>query len=208
MSKNKKKIIVYTDGSCAGNGRMDAVGGIGIHFPNGELDDVSKVYRIGHCTNQRTELYAILTAIKYVKQSLGLKNYQIEIMTDSEYAINCITRWVNGWIKNGWITKDGSTVSNKDFIEKIYYYYEKYNIKLTHVRGHVGIEPNEKADKLATKATDKALNEKKKVSKVEINYYSDEKKHTNYYNKQPSRRSYRDRKYNDDDIVVELVESS
>src|SRR5580692_3792647 len=95
---SKKHIIVYTDGSCSGNGNDDAIGGIGIHFPNGELGDISKIFRNGNCTNQRTELYAILMAIRYIKKYFNLDKYKICIKTDSQYSIDCVTKWVYGWI--------------------------------------------------------------------------------------------------------------
>lgn len=160
----KKKIVVFTDGSCSGNGKKNSYGGIGIHFPNKELNDVSKVYRKGYCTNQKTELFAILTAIRYIKQNIGLKNVKVLIKTDSEYSINCVTRWVNGWIKNGWKTKNDTDVANKEFIEPIYKYYKKYDIEFEHVEAHTGYDDddsvgNDKADKLATKATEKAIRE-------------------------------------------------
>lgn len=160
MSK-KSNIIVYTDGSCAGNGKSNAVGGIGIHFPNGELKDISKVFRHECCTNQRTELYGILTAIRYIKQNLGLSNNKVLIKTDSQYSIDCITKWVYGWVKNGWMTKSNTPVANKEFIQLIHQYYETYDIAFEHVDAHTGMSDEESvanaiADKLATMATKKA----------------------------------------------------
>jgi len=70
ITKKIQNIIVYTDGSCSKNGKRNAIGGIGIHFPNEELPDISKIYRLGICTNQKTELYAILTAINYIKKKI------------------------------------------------------------------------------------------------------------------------------------------
>lgn len=157
-----KDIIVYTDGSCSGNGKCLAHGGIGIHFPNKELKDVSKVFKLGCCTNQRTELYAILTAIRYVKKYLDLTNNRLLIKTDSEYSINCITKWVYGWIKNGWMTKNNTPVANRELIEPIHRYYEKYDIVFEHVEAHTGKQDddsiaNARADELATRATKKSV---------------------------------------------------
>ena len=168
MSKNKKDLVVFTDGSCIKNGRNNAIGGIGIHFPNKELEDISKIYDIGICTNQRTELYAILLALRYIKHNLGFKNYKIIIKTDSKYSIDCITKWIYGWIKNGWKTKNNTPVANKEFIELINKYYEKYDIIFMHVESHTGLadsdsKGNETADKLATDATKKALKDKNKM---------------------------------------------
>lgn len=162
-----KKIVVFTDGSCMGNGRDNATGGIGIYFPNKELRNISKVYRHDKCTNQRTELYAILTAIRYINQKLGLDKYELLIKTDSKYSISCITEWTPGWINNNWITKSNKPVANREYIESIYKYYLKYNISFEHVEAHTnGTDPdsvyNDKADKLAVKATKRYLEEKKK----------------------------------------------
>jgi len=166
MSKHNKKncIIVYTDGSCSGNGKKAAIGGIGIHFPNNELTDISQVFRLGCCTNQRTELFAILTALRYIKQNIGLSNKSILIKTDSQYSIDCITKWVYAWIKNGWKTKNNTPVANKEFIEILYKYYERYDIEFDHVEAHTGRKDpdsigNARADELATLATNKAKKE-------------------------------------------------
>jgi ribonuclease HI len=192
MSKfGKKHIVVYTDGSCVGNGKKNASGGIGIHFPNGELRDVSKIYSLGYCTNQKTELFAILTALRYIKQNLGLGNYKVFIKTDSEYSINCVTKWVYGWIKNGWKTKNNKPVANREFIEAIHKYYENYDIIFEHIEAHTNLNDedsiaNAKADQLATKATKKAIGEMKiKMSKMP-SYGS--KSHRTYKNNQNYRR--------------------
>lgn len=165
-SSRRKSIIVFTDGSCSRNGAKNAVGGIGVHFPNKELKDLSRIFHSGICTNQRTELYAILTAIRQVKKYLGLSNYKIYIKTDSQYSIDCITKWAFGWVKNGWITKEGKPVANKEFIELLHKYYERYDIEFEHVEGHSdGIDRNSRgnraADKLATAATAKAQQDKR-----------------------------------------------
>src|SRR5579872_5166996 len=157
-------IVVFTDGSCIGNGRDGAVGGIGIHFPKKELKDISKVYRDGSCTNQRTELYAILTALRYIKKNLGLSNYHINIRTDSNYSINCVTKWITKWKKNGWKTTNGGDVSNREYIELINKYNEKYHITYTHVAAHTNkrdanSKANAKADKLAVDASKRAQKE-------------------------------------------------
>jgi len=159
----KENLVVFTDGSCSRNGKVGAIGGIGIHFPDQELSDVSKIFNKGKCTNQRTELYAIYCAIRYINSRLGLSKYRVHIKTDSKYSINCVTNWADGWVKNGWLTKKGEPVANQDLIEGIYKYYNKYSIFMEHVDGHSELDDyngvgNNMADKLATDATRKAIN--------------------------------------------------
>lgn len=151
-------VVVYTDGSCLNNGKKNAVGGIGIHFPNQELKDLSKVFSLENCTSQRTELYAILTAIRYINSKFDLKNLNIKIKSDSKYSVNCINKWIKNWIKNNWTKQDGGSVLNRDLIEPIYKYFLKYNINIKHVKGHDDTSKtpdaigNGVADKLANNA--------------------------------------------------------
>lgn len=164
------EIQVYTDGSCLNNGRNRAVGGVGIHFPNGELRDLSKVYRRGVCTNQKTELYAILVAICYVAKNFDLTKYRLRIMTDSRYSVDCITKWVPSWIKRKWMTTSNTPVQNRDLIEAIYRYYLNHDIQLVHVSAHTGRQDpvslaNQRADELAVAASNRAQAEKKSTAR-------------------------------------------
>lgn len=164
---SKTNIVVYTDGSCIGNGNVNANGGIGIYFPNKELKNVSKVYRHKRCTSSRTELYAILLAIKLIKQSYNLDDTTIDIYSDSKYSISCITKWAKNWEKNGWIKTDGLPVKNKEYICAIYKYFKLYNINFHHVHAHTKksdefSEYNDNADKLAKQATQRSIMENKK----------------------------------------------
>jgi len=153
-------LVIFTDGSCMGNGRRDATGGIGVHFPHAELPDLSIVYPRVPCTNQKTELYAILMALKYLekhKKRLDLEHREIYIKTDSRYSILSITQWAPRWIRHGWKTQDGRTVANRKYIEPIYELSQKYRIHFQYVPGHSGSSDpdsraNARADALATRA--------------------------------------------------------
>ena len=150
-SKNEKKIItIYTDGACKNNGKKNAIAGIGIYSEN--LYNISEKIE-GKQTNQRAELYAILKALELT----NMDNYSIVyIYTDSLYSINCITKWVYGWINNGWLDKKKKPVKNKDIIQPIHHIYKKYsNIRFIHIEAHTNKTDihslgNAKADELAT----------------------------------------------------------
>lgn len=219
--ERKQLLVVFTDGSCSMNGRRGAIGGIGIHFPNGELADISKIYSRGPCTNQKTELYAILSALRYINQNLGLDRYNVLIKTDSNYSINCVTTWIRGWIRNGWLNSKGEPVANREYIEAIYRYVQLYDVEFEHVSAHTNSDDpdsigNEMADTLATRATRKAIEQLKGSKYVDKRRGSKTNRisRTNRTSK-ASKNSRTGRQYsnpysyikiNPDDIEVELID--
>lgn len=65
-------------------------------------------------TNQIGELCAVLEALR---AHPGPEPLLIE--SDSQYAINCSTKWVKGWKKNGWKNSQKKPVKNKELIQAI-----------------------------------------------------------------------------------------
>jgi len=155
---NKKNINVFTDGSCTANGKNNAKAGIGIHFPDKDLDDISEPFILKPITNQRAELYAIKTAIDKV-----INNFEFDKLTiysDSLYSIKCLSVWMNKWEKNNWKTANRKPVKNIDIIMPLNNILKKYKEKIVfkHVKAHTKKEDYESlcnaiADKLACKAT-------------------------------------------------------
>ncbi|KAM9891480.1 hypothetical protein OXX69_012291, partial [Metschnikowia pulcherrima] len=82
-----------------------------------------------------------------------------EIHTDSTYTKNSIDTWADKWKDNGWKTSSGSSVANKDLIQRNHELYTGLKdsgvpVELVHVRGHSGNEGNEQADRLANQGAD------------------------------------------------------
>ena len=76
------------------------------------------------------------------------------IITDSRYAIDCVTVWHINWRSNGWKTSNGKTVENKDLVENILNKIEERSSLRAHtefewVKGHANHPGNIEADKLA-----------------------------------------------------------
>jgi ribonuclease HI len=100
-------------------------------------------------TNQRAELTAILRALQLVH-----KTQDIEIITDSNYSINCSTVWYKTWYKNGWKTSTNGEVVNKDIVVDIRKLIDRRDAAgastdFTWIKGHANDPGNEAADKLA-----------------------------------------------------------
>lgn len=149
FGEKKEDLIIYTDGACSNNGKSTAKAGIGVYSKD-KLKISERI--VGKQTNQRAELYAILRALTIVNIS---KYNRITIYTDSQYSIDCLTKWIKQWIKNGWKDKKNHDVKNKDIIKPIYSILScNANIILTHIRAHTGKTDehsvgNSIADKLA-----------------------------------------------------------
>ena len=92
-------------------------------------------------TNQTGELYAILVVIKTTPQ-----NRQLLIKSDSKYAIDGLTKYIDEWEDKGWIG-----VSNAPLFKTIAAWLRRRASKTTFqwVKGHSGEAGNEEADKLA-----------------------------------------------------------
>jgi ribonuclease HI len=129
-------ITIYTDGASAGN---PGPSGIGVVLRFGKHEKEISRY-IGITTNNMAELEAIRSGLMAVKNS----NLPVRVFTDSRYAYGVLTQ--------GWKAK-----KNQNIIESIKKMLSKFNdLKFIKVKGHVGIEGNERADFLATSAIKKA----------------------------------------------------
>ena len=125
-------VYVYTDGASAGN---PGPSGIGVVLRFGKHEKEISRY-IGDTTNNVAELEAIRSGLMAVKNT----NLPVRLFTDSRYAYGVLTQ--------GWKAK-----KNQNIIESIKKILSKFNdLKFIHVKGHVGIEGNERADFLATSA--------------------------------------------------------
>lgn len=96
-------------------------------------------------TNIRMEAMALIAA--YALAEAG-----DEILTDSEFWVNVVTKWAPSWQKNGWRKKTGE-IKNLELVKDLYAAFcAKPDVKLRWTRGHVGTEGNELADIWANKA--------------------------------------------------------
>lgn len=147
-SHNYPKMIIYVDGSCVTYlGARKA--GIGLWFGDGDERNTHEDVLSLPATNNVAELLAVLRAMHFAAD-----DEHLEIVSDSQYAIYCVTRWYPGWARSGWIKSSGGSVMNKEIIVSIVELIEGrtargFTTDFTHVRGHSGNYGNSKADALA-----------------------------------------------------------
>lgn len=138
-----QEILLFTDGASKGN---PGKGGWGaIVAGNGKVVELGG--REMHTTNNRMELMAALRGLQHAK---SLPRGPRVLRTDSSYVINGITKWVHGWQKNGWVTKEKKDVLNKDLWSDLLEAAHGQDVAWEYVGGHVGIAGNERVDTIAS----------------------------------------------------------
>jgi ribonuclease HI len=154
---------VFTDGSCSSNGRPGAKAGFAVWFPEHPSMSVSmKVPADQSQTNQRAELSAIHQSTLVLEEN-GFHDEDIIIYTDSEYSINCLTKWITGWVSRGWKTSAGGDVLHRDLIEATSKRLAKFkSYRFVHVRSHTGGEDdlsknNDVVDRMARATNDDTI---------------------------------------------------
>jgi ribonuclease HI len=133
-------VLIYTDGSCKGN---PGPGGWGVWLRSGEHE---KELFGGEpvTTNQRMELTAAVQALSALTRPCAVVLY-----TDSRYVMDGITKWINGWKRNGWLTTAKQPVKNADLWQALDAARARHDVEWRWVKGHSGDEGNERADALA-----------------------------------------------------------
>ena len=151
-SKTQPSITVYTDGACRHNGYSNAIAGIGIYFGKNDKRNVShRIY--GKQTNNIAELTAILEVRQILSSEID-SGTEIEVCSDSKYAIRCCTSYGQKQDKISW----SKEIPNKELVKKIYNTYKNYsNVTFRYVKAHTGRTDvdsigNANADRLANEA--------------------------------------------------------
>ena len=136
----KGRVVIHTDGACSGN---PGPGGWGVVMRFGpELREIQGGE--AQTTNNRMELTAAIKALEALDRPAV-----VDLYTDSQYVKSGITEWLPKWKKNGWRTADRKPVKNVDLWQKLDAATARHNIYWYWLRGHTGLEENERADELA-----------------------------------------------------------
>ena len=140
------EVEIFTDGACKGNpgpggwGAILRFGGKERELSGGESPT----------TNNRMELMAAIEALKALKRPC-----RVSLTTDSNYVRDGITRWIFGWQRNGWRTAAKQPVKNRDLWERLAELADKHQVDFRRVKGHSGIELNDRVDRLAVEERDR-----------------------------------------------------
>jgi len=134
------KVIVYTDGASRGN---PGHAGIGILFVDKKGDVIKEISEyIGETTNNIAEYTAFVTALK---EAIEMNFDEIEVISDSELMV----KQINGEYR----------VKNQGLKPLYTEACELLREFKNHIVRHVRREHNKKADELANRGIDEALDE-------------------------------------------------
>ncbi|MEM1264734.1 MAG: ribonuclease HI [Pseudomonadota bacterium] len=141
-------IVAFTDGACSGN---PGPGGWGVILQARQGDEILRERELsggaGATTNNRMELSAAIAALDALDRPTDLT-----IVTDSTYVRDGITRWIEGWKRNGWRTAAKKEVKNADLWQALDASVARHSVIWEWVKGHAGHPENERADALARAA--------------------------------------------------------
>lgn len=150
------RYIVHTDGACRNN---PGPGGWGVVLQLEAGGSIIKEKELSgamvkETTNNRMELSAVLGGLRRLKD----KTIPITVRSDSKYVIDGMSKWLEGWKRNGWLTSSKKPVLNMDLWLELDQLQETLGpISWLWVKGHSGDPMNERCDRLANVAIDKAI---------------------------------------------------
>ena len=144
-----KKIEIFTDGACSGNpgpGGWAAILKFGPH-----QKEISG--NMSHTTNNRMELFAVISGLGALKQSC-----KVEVYSDSTYVVNAFNQnWIESWQKRGWKTSDNKPVENQDLWRLLLITMRKHDVSFHKVPGHQDHAENNRCDELARSEVQKII---------------------------------------------------
>lgn len=140
MTPELPSVELFTDGACKGN---PGPGGWGVILRAGARErELSG--GVAETTNNRMELMAAIKGLEALKRPCRVRLY-----TDSIYVRDGITRWIHGWLKNGWKTAGKKPVKNAELWQELLAASAPHRIEWHWVKGHSGHPENDRADALA-----------------------------------------------------------
>ena len=140
----KKKVLLYTDGSCDTGTRRGGWAYLLVY--NGVRKQAAGFE--ADTTNNRMELSAAVKGLERLKERCC-----VTLTTDSQYLRRAFTDgWLENWQRNGWRTAAKQPVKNKDLWLELLTLSELHDLSWEWIKGHAGHAENELVDALALQA--------------------------------------------------------
>ena len=98
------------------------------------------------------ELTGVIEALKLLKEPCAVTLY-----SDSQYVCNALTKgWAKKWQQNGWMRNKKEPALNPELWEELLRLADIHQLTVQWVKGHAGHPENERCDRLAVAAAERA----------------------------------------------------
>ena len=141
-------VELYTDGACSGNPGPGGWAYILRHPDSGAEKEVTGGET--STTNNRMELLSVINGLKALDRPC-----QVDLYSDSQYVINGMREWMDGWKEKGWKRGKNSPVMNLELWKQLDELRQMHQLRYHWVRGHNNHPQNERCDVLAVAAIEK-----------------------------------------------------
>jgi ribonuclease HI len=146
-------VHIFCDGACEPN---PGSGGWGVVVYRDGRELAALSGGLGETTNNVMELTGMLQAIQWLIDHF-MKDQPATIWCDSQYVVKGCNEWRHNWKRNGWSKRKPNSpkhaegeIKNLDLWKAIDEALNKCSaLTVAWVKGHVGIEGNERADELS-----------------------------------------------------------
>jgi uracil-DNA glycosylase len=135
---DNKTIAIFTDGSCwpNRNNAPDAKAGAAVIIAYGPEEESVYLYNLPSPSNIRAEGEAIYISFEIIEKHMNVLDKAI-IITDSEYWINMLTKYVPNALKTG---ESIERYKNPELVNRVYYKMldveKKVDVSLRHIKSH------------------------------------------------------------------------
>jgi len=140
-AEKRDHVVIYTDGAAEPN---PGPGGYGVVLMAGKhRKELSGGFR--KTTNNRMELMAVIVGLESLTRPC-----RVTVYSDSKYVVDSITRGsVQRWQRKNWYRNKQERAKNVDLWKRFLDVYAKHQVDFRWVKGHAGIQENERCDELA-----------------------------------------------------------
>src|SRR5690349_16628752 len=138
-------VELYTDGACSGNPGPGGWAYILRHPESGTEREFSGGEPA--TTNNRMELLSVIHGLKALDRPC-----RVDLYSDSQYVINGLKEWMDGWKKKGWKRGKNSPVMNLELWKELDELRNVHQMRYHWVKGHNEHPQNERCDQLAVAA--------------------------------------------------------
>lgn len=147
-----EKLKLYTDGGSFNNGYKDPNKPMFGSFGCVVVKEDRILYKFSgfyeDITNNQGELFGFIKGYtEILKRYKSGKEYEIEVISDSQYLISGVNEWLKGWKKKNWKNSSGDEVKNKRMwliIDALLKYEPNHKFIFTHQKGHKGKKVTQK----------------------------------------------------------------